>query len=197
MVGNDVVDLRDPESRPESVHPRFDARVFSPSERRAISDCADAGVHRWRLWAAKEACFKVARKLDSSTPFVPRHFRVEGFRNDLGTAWVRHAERLFRVVLDQNAAYIHAIALPEGLREERVISGLAQIDASESESGAVRSLARRGVAAALGIALESLEVRKEARIPRLFVGGLRAEADLSLSHHGGFVAFACTSEVRA
>ena len=28
MVGNDVVDLGDPETRPGATHPRFDARVF-------------------------------------------------------------------------------------------------------------------------------------------------------------------------
>ena len=37
MLGNDVVDLRDADSQPESFRPRFDIRVFTPEERRAIS----------------------------------------------------------------------------------------------------------------------------------------------------------------
>ena len=32
MLGNDVVDLEDPETRPETFRPRFDERVFDPME---------------------------------------------------------------------------------------------------------------------------------------------------------------------
>ena len=35
MVGSDIVDLADPETRPGAAHPRFDARVFDEDERRA------------------------------------------------------------------------------------------------------------------------------------------------------------------
>ena len=37
MVGNDIVDLRDPESQADGLHPRFDARVFTAPERDAIA----------------------------------------------------------------------------------------------------------------------------------------------------------------
>ena len=33
MVGNDIVDLRDRDSDPATLHPRFDERVFAPHER--------------------------------------------------------------------------------------------------------------------------------------------------------------------
>ena len=36
MLGNDVVDLGDPECREARLHPRFDARVFTPEERTAL-----------------------------------------------------------------------------------------------------------------------------------------------------------------
>ena len=35
MIGNDVVDLGDADTRPGAQHRRFDERVFAPSERRA------------------------------------------------------------------------------------------------------------------------------------------------------------------
>ena len=46
MVGDDVVDLADPEARADALHPRFDARVFAPAERAALAASADPGVDR-------------------------------------------------------------------------------------------------------------------------------------------------------
>ncbi|MGH7855988.1 MAG: 4'-phosphopantetheinyl transferase family protein, partial [Candidatus Binatia bacterium] len=77
MVGNDVIDLRDPETAPGSQHPRFDARVFAPAERALLGASTDARRLRWILWAAKEAAYKVARKIDARAVFSPRRFVVD------------------------------------------------------------------------------------------------------------------------
>ena len=53
MLGNDVIDLADPET--SSRHPRFDARVFGATERALLARSEDAGRLRQVLWAAKEA----------------------------------------------------------------------------------------------------------------------------------------------
>ena len=37
MIGNDVVDLADPDADPGRLHPRFDGRVFDPSEHALIA----------------------------------------------------------------------------------------------------------------------------------------------------------------
>jgi len=89
LVGNDVVDLRDPENQPGAIHPRFDERVFTPVERARLTDEATAHRTRWLMWAAKESAFKVARKLDPGVRFLPRRFRVD-FEGD-ALAVVRHA----------------------------------------------------------------------------------------------------------
>ena len=41
MLGNDVVDLADPETRRAALHPRFDARAFAPRERAALAAASD------------------------------------------------------------------------------------------------------------------------------------------------------------
>ena len=87
MVGNDVIDLGDPETRAGSCHARFDARVFDDDERALLLASADPTRRRWVLWAAKEAAFKVARKLDGATVFSPRRFVVRP--GDDGHAVVR------------------------------------------------------------------------------------------------------------
>ena len=74
MVGNDIVDLGDPDADPSTLHPGFDARVFTARERRSIESAGDPARQRWRLWAAKEACYKLARQLrpDESRHVDPR-----------------------------------------------------------------------------------------------------------------------------
>ena len=57
MIGNDVVDLRDPDADPWRLHARFDERVFHPSERALIAASPQPGRTRWVLWALKESAY--------------------------------------------------------------------------------------------------------------------------------------------
>ncbi len=98
MIGNDVVDLRDRDARPETLHPRFDARVFSPAERLALERSEDPDRQRWRLWSAKEAAYKLARKLDPSSTFSPSRFEVELDRDSRGTVCYRGRRIAVRVL---------------------------------------------------------------------------------------------------
>ena len=82
MVGNDVVDLLDPDSDPATLNPRFDERVLHPeesrhAEERRAFDGEPARALRWRLWAAKEAAYKAVKQIRPETVFSPRRFRTE------------------------------------------------------------------------------------------------------------------------
>jgi phosphopantetheinyl transferase (holo-ACP synthase) len=208
-VGNDIVDLRDPDSDSTSYHSRFDERVFSDAERRSI-DRAQAPEHqRWRLWAAKEASYKLARKRDPETVFSPRAFAVE-CDDDNACDYVRvdHKGSACFVKFDETPERIHAIAVPTLADFTRVLSGIRMIDPSdafddlEAESVSVRELACSAVSRRFDYPLAQLEIRKsEDRIPRLSRGEDRLDDSLSLSHHGSWIAFACrtkklTGEVR-
>jgi len=59
MLGNDIVDLADPEACESTLHPRFDARVFAAPERVLLAAAADRGALRWALWAAKEREYRL------------------------------------------------------------------------------------------------------------------------------------------
>ncbi len=230
MVGNDVVDLRDTDADPGTLHPRFDARVFSRAERGRLAASPDVVRERWSLWAAKEASYKLARKHDSSTVFSPIRFEVdlEAERSlapaaaQLGkvrTGRVSHGDREYRVRVSNGADFVHAIATPPvfdaASSKGELISGLARLGDDPSggdmppgdglalsngralsnsrafpHSRAVRRLAREAVARRLGIAAEDLEIRKHGRVPVLYRRGRVLEADLSLSHHGDWLAFA-------
>ena len=194
MIGNDVVDLFDRDADSSSYRPGFDARVFSADERRLIASACEPERQRWRLWAAKEAAYKAARKCDPSTVFSPSAFSVSlepdgehlrGMVDCLGSR--------YRVLFDESQRWIHAIATRGARGFARVISAVGRHDdpSARGESLAVRALAREHVARHLGVRPEDLRIRREARIPWVWLQDRRLNLSLSLSHSGGIVAFAC------
>lgn len=190
MVGNDVVDLGDPEVQPGAQHPRFDARVFAPCERDALEASGAPHRLRWILWAAKEAAYKVAKKLDPAAIFSPSRFCVRLDADLRGE--VEFEERRIPVQIDEDCLRLHAVASSDAellptLRQQVAFlpGGLG------SAPEAVRALATLGVADWLGARPQELSIRRMGRVPVLFRGDVPAAVDLSLSHHGRFVAFAC------
>ena len=188
MVGNDVIDLADPEVVKGSTHPRFDARVFARSEREALHQSGAPKRLRWFFWAAKEAAYKLAKKQDLSVIFSPSRFVVTLDATLKGE--VIHADHRYPVRLSAGSDSVHAIATEDD-EVSGVVSGLAVTDTPLEASRAVRELAARALAERLRMPSEALRIRRRGRVPILEVLGRDAVLDLSLSHHGRFVAFAC------
>jgi len=190
MIGNDVVDLGDPESRAEGRHARFDGRVFDETERVLIDAAPEPERVRWLLWAAKESAYKAARKEDSRTVFAPSRFHVR-YEPGAGLT-VSVGERRFRVDVVVGAEHVHAVARGASDAPAAMCSAVATLPELATGSDVVRRLAIARLSRLLGIALEDIAIRRDGRIPALWLRGRRSPADLSLSHHGRFVAFACT-----
>lgn len=186
MVGNDVVDLAVDASR--ELHPRFDTRVFAPSERDALRHSGSAGRLRWMLWAAKEAAYKVAKKRDLRTVFSPSRFVVTLGPSLRGE--VCHGDLRIPVVLEASGEAVHAVAFGPGEAGERLVFAVEPRE-GEDPSRAARSAAVRALARCLGRPARDLRVCLRGRIPFLELRGEPEPLDLSLSHHGRFVAFAC------
>ena len=191
MIGNDVVDLGDADSRVAGHHPRFDDRVFAPSERELIAACPAGERVRWLLWAAKESAYKAARRADVHTVFSPSRFVV---CLTAGTgATVAAAGRTFDVELRADDEHVHAIARGRDDARATVYSAVACLAAvgGTTPSAAVRRITVTTLARLLDIPERELALTREGRVPRLWVRGRPSAAELSLSHHGRFVAFAC------
>lgn len=208
MVGNDVIDLADPEAWPDACHPRFDARVFTAAERATIAASPAPARARWIYWAAKESAYKAARRQDAATVFAPRRFvvRLSGSaearlghadvpRASGGSGAVRHDGDRFalRVVLGPDA--VHAIAW-DPAATGLLLADVARLGGVEPTparlSAAARALAIGAIARALGVAASRLAVVRTAGAPpRLLRDGGSSDTTLSLSHHGRLVAFAC------
>jgi hypothetical protein len=195
MLGNDVIDFGDPDTRPGALHPRWDERVFAARERAALAASALPERLRWALWGAKEAAYKLARKLDPKTVFAPSRFEVALDAQLRGhVAWPGGAARV--AVLEAKAC-LHALAWDGATDEARILHGFARTTGPDpaAASAAARELAERETERRLGLGAGTLRVHKRGRVPRLLHtdGGA---FDLSLSHHGAVVAFACDPVVR-
>jgi hypothetical protein len=193
VVGNDVVDLLDPESDARTLHPRWDARVFNSAERRQLASHAESSSLRWKLWAAKEAAYKLVRKLDARIVFSPPKFEVELLSEGRGT--VSFGSMRLPVRLMDAVDGIHAIAREPSDAEQTIIAGHRRISVDDAAAPGreARKLAVTQIAAALGAEPSEFEVRRERRIPKLWRGDRPCDLDLSLSHHGELVGFACAT----
>lgn len=196
-----MVDLQDPENQPGAIHRRFDLRAFTVDERAWLTGHLDVGpdaVHRarWRLWAAKESAFKVARKLDSRVRFHPLAFAVSVSSNS--RAVVCHAKGRFDVWLSGGDEWVHAVAAPFACDPYRPSSRLRPLgcgfggegavgsEAAASPGARVRAMARSAVATALSLTAGDIEIASSERIPVVVWRKMRLPVDLSLSHHGRF-----------
>lgn len=190
MLGNDVVDLSDAETFESALHPRFDARVFAAPERALLAQARDRSALRWSLWAAKEAAFKAARRLDPALPFHPRAFVVE-------RGLVRHAARRFRVRAWRSGPLIHAVAELAALPASGALARSCALPPGASPGAAARALARALAARLLGADPAELEiVSGEGRVPQLLRRGAASGLALSLSHHGRFAGCALAAAPR-
>lgn len=191
-VGNDIVDLGDPETRLGGLNPRWGERVFGAAEREALD--ASPSRHRlhWALWAAKESAYKARKRLDPETVFSPVEFEIELSSlptTGAGVAVGRAVHRgdVFGLEVHVEGASLHAVATSSGEAGARF---LWKMDESRGDPGtAARRLATDTIASSLGIDPDELFIVR--RPPVATFRDRRGEIGLSLSHHGRFVAFAC------
>jgi hypothetical protein len=186
VIGNDVVDLGDPELRGER-HPRFDARVFDARERARIDAPGAPPWLRWALWAAKEAAYKLVCRRDPGRGFSPRRFQVRLGADLRGAVRAPGEPRPLPVRVSRQGDALHAVAHEPGLDPRALLAALA---AGDGSSEAARALACGRLAECLGAPPAALSVVRRGRIPELRLDGELAPLALSLSHHGRYVAFA-------
>ena len=190
MVGNDVVDLSDPESSRDARHFRFDRRVFTPEEFEVLSIEYTDVQRRWILWSAKEAAYKAARRECAGVVFSPARFVVNLDRSLCGS--VRIGIHRWPVRVRISGHCVHAV-VSENDSFDDILSGARRLTTSElrDPSQAIRRFAIASIAAGLGVANSDLRIEKINRIPQLIVAGEAAPVALSLSHHGSYAGFAC------
>jgi phosphopantetheinyl transferase (holo-ACP synthase) len=188
-VGNDVVDLTCAHLPPP--HVRFADRVLCEEERWNVRASTEPSRALWSYFACKEAAYKLFVKAERrQLPFAHRQFRVSG---DLQTVHSPYGECQLRVA-SSPTGWCHAVASFGQLVTWRVVRLPAGTDASQ----AARDAALRLASVSTGIASDELQIVRSpdarrwdgAGPPQLLRGHAPLRLDVSLSHHGRFVAVA-------
>lgn len=194
LVGNDVVDLDEPDNGRSFRAARFVARIASAEERARIASAREPYVLVASLFAAKEAAFKVVAKLAPDTVFAHRRFRVGAELDAVEYDGLRLALRV-----ERGEGFVHAVASTEGSP-----TASARLDAGVGDLGiAARALARELAAARLACDASEIAIVRPPRPgswdgfgpPRVERCGAPVGIDVSLSHDGRFVAAAIAATV--
>jgi len=229
-VGNDIVDLKEPDNCGKSGDDRFLGRVFTPEEGDRIVAAACPDMLLWAFWAAKEAAYKAVSRDDPSICSTPRRYgvvlddqvvdgtfsgvevvtgrialdgqdsgraidAVEGSEGRLTGRVItpRGTVALWIMVTDE---YVHALAVAGNGDLATLVHRVDRFDI-EKEAGGASAFVRRQLLLEIAIRLkcpiDELEIRKEPLgrgAPSVFLKGRPLAAEISLSHDGGFTAFA-------
>lgn len=146
---------------------------------------------RWALWAGKESAYKALKRLEPELVFAPREFEVQpasaAVRAGDTAAWqVTHRGRTLALELRMDDRCLHAMAHDRDTPAANILAGTGPAGADASL--AVRLAAIEALAATLGLEPETLRI--SGRPPVAWSRDRPLDVVLSLSHHGGFVAYA-------
>jgi phosphopantetheine--protein transferase-like protein len=201
-VGNDVVDLKDPENIGKSRDDRFLGRVFTAGERELIASVPSPDTLLWSLWAAKEAAYKAVSSADPAVCSIPRRYQVVFEAEDATQKIVRLAGKVItprgELVLEVavSADWVHALAAGSEEALKRLCRRVKRLEGGKgavNPSAFVRGALLREIARRLDCPVGDLSVVKNPDglgAPRVLFRGDLLAAEVSLSHDGRFAAFA-------
>lgn len=226
-VGNDIVDLTEPEAIGKFQDKRFIHRVFCENEQNIICAAAVPDRALWTLWAAKESAFKIYAKRTPNPAFSHRKFiclprSAVDFSNKkqvlLTVDCPGNSSVDIQVTLSKSCIHACGTASGYGKSAQRwMVHGMERIDQRWAESvtddglaqqfsaaerisiqtpqsAQVRTALKQALAAHQKIDTARMQIirpsqRSKPQPPYLLIDDRPSPIDISLSHHGQWVAW--------
>ena len=108
LVGNDLIDLSEPDILKKSKNERFLKRVLSELEYKELKEHRTPHIHFWSLWSAKESAYKILKKVLPELVFSHSKFEVKLSEENIGL--VKYKDFSIAVEWFYNESWIHCIA---------------------------------------------------------------------------------------
>ena len=200
MIGNDIVDLADPQARGKNRDIRFIERVFTPDEQRRIQKSDEPDIVLWSLWAGKETGYKAISKTHPAVSSSPGQYEIQLFDSPLpesGTVETPCGPVSVRFCI--TGEYIHCIGATTDKGLNSIVWDVQTMLRPEVspkyQSDFVRNMARKKISRYLKEDLETIEIirpkgHRGLGPPVVYAGGKRTAIDISMSHDGRFAACA-------
>ncbi len=207
-MGNDIVDLKAPEAMGKAADIRFVQRVLNPDEQQSVLNSGHPDSFLWAFWAAKESAYKAVSKIYSDVSSAPRRYPVilDSVKiNNIATGIVNTPHGAVPVKIFFNEEYVHCIGIiGDALSLKDIVYDTERINPekipgadsiSEKESLFTRNLAKKNIASCLQIKEQDIQIIRHKNLnrinpPMIYVKGKKQNIDISLSHDGGFAAYA-------
>jgi phosphopantetheinyl transferase (holo-ACP synthase) len=208
FIGNDIVDLNtfDAINYPKNL--RFVKRVMCEEEQELLFRPGNPDTVFWLHWAAKEAVYKIVKKIEPHSIFSHQLFHLKRLEinHDTAKGYVRYKEQEYPVTFSLAQDWIHCIANTINYTG-KIISIVKPNDEIEfrhwsirseeltsvhsKESLLVRCLVKNMLKNVTGKDFEILRplLLKKFGPPELWLDGQKCrDMDLSMSHDGNYCA---------
>jgi len=207
-VGNDIVDLRSRGAKGKAKDDRFMQRVLTKEERQKVTEWNNPDELLWAFWSAKETAFKAVNKSHPDISSAPGRYPVTlnfGKSPSTLSGFVTTPREPVAVELFVHEGCVHCIGTTDVTgRFDTILHGIKKIDSGlgisptpEQESIMVRKLAIEKISGVLGLNPGDINIRRDQGRqgpPLVYMKGKKTDMDISLSHHGRYVAFAFLAE---
>ena len=110
LIGNDIVDLTNPDIDQKHLQKRFINRVLSRDELELLRNSPDQKKMLWILWSGKESAYKVLKKLIPSMVFSHSNISVSFDSRSLqGSVCFQNYHLSLRWIITNK--WVHCLAL--------------------------------------------------------------------------------------
>ncbi len=200
MIGNDIVDIADPQAVGKNRDIRFINRVFTPDEQQKILNSDEPDIFLWSLWAGKETGYKAISKLYPVVSSSPGHYQIKLSDRPLpesGTVYTPCGPVPLRFFI--TGEYIHCIGATTDEDMVSIVRNVQEIPqhqfCPDYKSDFVRNMVRKKISRYLKEDPEAIEIirpkgRRGLGPPVIYAGNKRTSIDISMSHDGRFAACA-------
>ncbi len=184
MIGNDIVDLKLALLEDKASNLRWLNKVFVEKEIELIQNSENPNIMLWRLWSMKESAYKVAVKKSGIRAFNPKRLETEILGPWQGR--INSVYGVFQVSSWIAEDYIHSIASDS--LDKMAISGQKTAEISDRSTDVRRSLIEHFKECKPHFS--ELNIKMNEEIPYLYSANEKLPFDISLSHHGDYIAYA-------
>jgi phosphopantetheinyl transferase (holo-ACP synthase) len=188
MIGIDVVDLTSFSVYEDARFFRVLQKTCTQIENQFILGSKFPQLEYWRLWTMKESTYKIISKSKQIDQFSPKKLETEVLNDSEG--WVHSPWGSFYLISFKNSNYCLSIS---SSNKDCIFDFKIEIcDQMSNPSLFTRNSLLTRVREKFSLEDDqiSFEIRYQGSIPQLYQGIKREKADLSISHHGKYTAWA-------
>lgn len=205
-VGNDIVDLCTKGTIGRAKDLRFVDRVLTGTEKKHVFGCQKSpDTLLWAFWAAKETAYKAVNKSVPDISSAPRRYAVtlDGLSLESKmSGCVKTPAGVVAISIFIQKTHVHCIGTTGNVTAlSHVIFGAKKIEVEsqtplcDQQSMQVRKFAKQKIARCLNLDTSNIDIRrsgqkKDPGPPVIRFNHQASFMDISLSHHGRYVAFA-------